>query len=297
MGHKIEIIRGYLGNDKERVALIDFLSNNVIVIFTLLLLSFIQPQAAFGEQPAMSFLSSTIYCIFPHETTGPHAPGEGMWRFDPNQGTYQRVRPFYYTQGGLLDIGNYAYLASFDDRLLVEGWPVWIEIDAASQRILRRYVPLGSTTSGGWQIRGPVVTPTQAKAAGIKEGVYGFPACWYEFIGQSKCNPVSFPGLSTSIDYPTYDSGYNLLRRSVNPLNEHLESVADLRLRPYEEIYAPNGFFPYFSFSPNPAGFWWGDYRRVVFYKYPVLNPPAVVIEPLPNPFEKYQYRGLRTYP
>ncbi|MCG6964498.1 MAG: hypothetical protein LJE95_14670 [Acidobacteria bacterium] len=168
---------------------------------------------ALAEQPSWHMLSGKTFVIRAHVMGAPaDLDTSGIWSLDLSDGTYTRLRPFYYnatrynTPDFLGADGRGSYLATMEDRLVFEGWPSTIELDAATMRLLRRYAALDPSLGAyGWAVQGPVVDADRAARTGLPEGLYGVANCVYSLLGTGgwlpprQCDPLVLPGISGTV--------------------------------------------------------------------------------------------------
>ena len=130
---------------------------------------------------------------------------QGLWRFEPTTGEWQRLRPLYFNEDTDQVIpyshnGYGAFLSGAGDRLVLQVWPATQEWELGTWRLLRRYAPL-PPAAVGWVVQGPIVQPELATRLGIQPGTYGFPLCLRAHLTSGNeltqpvpCEPFAFPG-------------------------------------------------------------------------------------------------------
>jgi hypothetical protein len=215
-------------------------------------------QATLAEQPTWQELTAPLYVIVPHSWTTPGTlltTRQGIWRFDPAAHSYTRLRPFYYNAsnwgppGGR---GQGSYLTAFDDRLLFEAWPGYIEFDVATGRVIRRYDPMPDPAYRGDALKGPAIGPSEAAAAGVAPGVYGFPQCWFYWLGFG----MEFPPPCPSVTFP--DGKVPWYWRGVESDAGDLHFLVDLGDTPEGQLVSNTLPENDLSFDPHRRGFWLG---------------------------------------
>ncbi len=149
---------------------------------------------------------------------------QGLWRFEPTTGEWERLRPLYFNEQTDRFIpysrnGYGAFLAGAGDRLVLQTWPATQEWELGSWRLLRRYAPL-SREASGWVLHGPIVSSELAQLYGVGSGTYGFPVCLRLHLtgggefGQVGCGSIRFPGSATDTDVTSTSL---LVHRSTGP--------------------------------------------------------------------------------
>ncbi len=225
---------------------------------------------ALAEQPSWHLLSGRTFVIRSHYQREPaETDSSGIWSYDLSDGTYSRLRPFYYNampwgvyDGPGMD-GTGSYLATMGDRLVFEGWPSMIELDLANMRIVRRYALLDpSLEAWGWVVQGPIIDADLATRTGLPEGLYGTPRCLYGVVDRSGWNPgkvcptVELPGMDGPLVLAP-DMAPVLLRRTLGPAGSRLELVSNLD---------SGDRAPLITLDTARNGFWSGAFRRVTFH-------------------------------
>jgi hypothetical protein len=141
------------------------------------LLVFAAASTVRAEQPAWSEIAGTTYVILrmnPWFLSGPN--DEGVWSFDPESRSYDRLAPFYYERGAGVGWahGEGSYLTALDDRVVFESPWSFVEFSAGDWRVVRRYVPLAEQS---WDpnagIEGSGVGGSDAAQLGLSPGLYG----------------------------------------------------------------------------------------------------------------------------
>jgi hypothetical protein len=156
----------------------------------------ILPIDSAAEVPALTDLQQTRYVVRPYRPTPSSAPRSALWSWNPETGESVRLRPLV---SGTDGTGAGAFLAATGDRLVLQG-STYVEIEAATSRILRRYAALPPEYDG-WAFRGILLTADDAATMGLEPGYYGFPSCTPGFFqilslasSETTCRPVVFPG-------------------------------------------------------------------------------------------------------
>lgn len=236
------------------------------VALVILLATVFGISTAHAAQPRWATVAADAYVILPHALSpSPQWADEGIWRFDPGPGTYQRLRPFAFNPTSF-DLGRGSFLSTIEDRLLFQSWPAYIEFDVATMRVIRRYSPLSDPTATFYFIQGPALDPGSALAVGMLPGIYGFQQCWWNIHTVMSTGPVScpsyvFPGADPSAPWIA-----TILRRGVEADDGSARLFADLSSNPPEQSYRNGWTGTFFSFDPNRKGFWSGGGQTVSFY-------------------------------
>jgi len=144
----------------------------------------------------------------------------GIWRFDPDSGSFTRLRPFYATrqQFYAYDIfhGDEGNLAVDQDRLVYQSWPYQSYFDLFSWRMLNR-VPTPDPDSGlGWVLQGTILGIAEAGRDGLSPGTFGFARCVLDDVTRlhqlhpRSCEPLSLPdGFGTIFSSDGHDAFFS----------------------------------------------------------------------------------------
>jgi len=232
-----------------------------------------------AEQPSWQEISGDAYLIRTHWWDPLGERTDGIWRLDSETGASTRLRPFhYYTKPDSVfehhQDGRASYLSANGDLLVFQAWPYYVDFEAASWRILRRYPPIADQAAAGWAVRGAIVSEEEAPLLGLEPGVYGFALCMRPILCNfgavgcgNVCDPLSIPGYPDLLWYP-YDQFDNpvLIRRGLAPDDGAITFVAELEAHDY---YSGDDFtFPMpsvLSFDTRSGGMWRGTRRGVEF--------------------------------
>lgn len=178
--------------------------------------------ASLAEQPSREQVTRAVYMLRARPFGASSSQYQGFFRYDPDTKLYTPVLMLNYGAEHQRVLGSLR-LGATADRLILQG-PDYLEIDAVSGRILRRYEGTDASTKGAWAFQGTIVSEEQARALAIPAGTYGFPACVVEmliFDIPFACAPYPFPGYTTPTSMP-----YSvLLRRSLDPSERSLTPV------------------------------------------------------------------------
>jgi hypothetical protein len=213
--------------------------------------------ASVADQPSREQVTRQLYVLRANVSSGA-ANFEGIFAYDLDTKTYRSLAPFAYT--GSLGIEGALRLGATADRIVVQG-PEFLEFDAASGRLLRRYES-STAVDDKWAFHGTVVTEEQARILGIPSGTYGFPSCpFFLFTDPApSCVPHQFPGYSA----PTTRPYAVLLRRSLDP--------ADLSLSVVKVLTTGNSAAT-IAFDPPHQQFWlWTENQGRRWATLPVAN-------------------------
>jgi len=175
--------------------------------------------AALAEQPgwrnfARSLAAIRLHCgwFYPNRDGTPTEPADrsGLWLLDAVSGdlTYLRPRawneqpcehPDYLPGSSAQGQG----LTSLGDRVVIESWPAFTEVEIGSWRMLRRYPPWAPRLKAyGWTLVGPAIDAALAAELGLAPGVYGFAQCEYPYLNPGwnpawppkQCEPLQLEG-------------------------------------------------------------------------------------------------------
>lgn len=209
-------------------------------------------------QPTWAEVRTPLYGVLHHGFKWPDAglnARQGIWRFNPTSSSWSRLTPFFYNCRGnwsMAEQGRGSYLTATGDALLFEGYGAWVVLDPASGRLVRRYSPYPVDTLDVLQVKGPAVSGDQGAAAGLLDGVYGFP---------TQAAAVVCPGCADLSDPFLFWQSTDSSSRN---------QLADLRSLPEGQYPDPDGL----TFDPLRSGFWLGrevpsgyvpDLRSVLF--------------------------------
>lgn len=246
---------------------------------------------AFSETPDRDLLSGKLFMTRPHYyAAGARSHLDGLWTFDPVTGDSEKLRPLALTNETDLNVhhwymGEGHYLAAVGDRLVVQTWPHFLEFEAPSWRLLRRYPPGDGFFPLGWAVQGPMLSAQTASAAGLESGLYGFAHCVLNQATRSgggatpprECEAHSFPGWDED---RTRGDGSVILHRGLGPLEHELAFVAETNPYAYrQEVgYIP----PSLTFDRTATGFWRAGPRTIEFLPVVdgVVQPASIVQEP-----------------
>lgn len=204
-----------------------------------------------GEMPRVEVLKQRRYVIrsaigFFDETIYRAEGGAGLWLWEPEKGGWTRVRPLIYGQAGN---GDGAALAGKEDRIVVQG-TTFLEFDAATHRLLRRYSALGPSYRE-WGFRGPLVTEKMSGELGIPPGYYGYPYCPPTSGINPNCPAALFPGYAA----PTqWDVLSNLLYRRETATQMMQLSLA--KMLPGSSSFDPRNGFRYLALDRHRSRLW-----------------------------------------
>lgn len=147
-----------------------------------------------AEMPSLQSLANRRY-VLREGILGPGPDmwlargGSGIWEWTPETGAFRRLRPL---ATHAFSPWSAAGLVGLEDRIVVQAHS-FLEFDAATNRLLRRYDALPPATPALWGFKGTVVTEQSARTAGIAPGYYGIPFCHPYSSGFRSCD--SGPGL------------------------------------------------------------------------------------------------------
>ncbi|MBP7799540.1 MAG: hypothetical protein KA072_13040 [Thermoanaerobaculaceae bacterium] len=239
-------------------------------------------SAVFGaaEVPTWEGLRTPAYTVNYHEwfwgqTDGTHGAEkhQGIWRFDPERNSWRRLTPFFYNALGYPAShysGHGSYLTTTGDRLLFEGLGVWIEVDVASGRFVRRYTPGFFRGVGGWQVQGPAIGSAEGAGLGLAEGVFGPPRCVRKELSAMAelCEPLAIPPSEAKVS-----GDFAVLFRWAQPSGPETQ-LADLRGTPDQTLLDNNSWGRVLSFDAGRGGFWLSSYlnRNTALVFLPVRN-------------------------
>ena len=257
--------------------------------------------AAFSETPDREALSGKLFMTRLHfYAAGNWSHYDGLWTFDPETGDRERLRPLALTNQTDFIVphsymGEGHYLAAIDDRLVVQTWPHFLEFEAPSWRLLRRYPPGGGFHPLGWAVQGPMLSEQTAAAVGLDLGLYGFAQCalymattGHESPPPRECEPHRFPGWE---DARTVGDGSVLLHRGLGPFDHGLTFVA--ATNPYNFHQQFSYIPPSLTFDGWAGGFWRAGLRTIEFM--PIIDgavqPPSIVHEPTFPPLDNEDWR------
>jgi hypothetical protein len=228
-------------------------------------------SVARAEEPSWDNIAAPLYVIVPHSWTTPGTlltTRQGIWRFDPTTRSYTRLRPFYYNAscwGPPCGRGQGSNLTAFDDRLLFQAGPGYIEFDPVTGRVLHRYDGLSDPAYRGWALQGPALGSAVAADVGLAPGVYALPECWFYWLATEfppQCPHVVFPGASQA---EAYWRSALWFRRPLYADQGQLQAFADLHNSPEEVAVHSASIANGLSFDPIRKGFWLGDTASVSF--------------------------------
>jgi len=262
----------------------------------------------FAEQPSWQDTAGQVFLIRQHWWNPVGERYDGVWRFDPDTGASQRLRPFHFHTRPDSDLEHHqdgfaSVLAGNGELLVFQAWPYFVEFEAASWRILRRYPPLADPGAAGWAVRGAVVSDESADLLDLESGVYGFALClrtilsiWGSLPSGNICDPYLFPGYSEPLSF--LGDASVLLRRDLAPDEGAISSVAAVEPIDYESEFkwiVPSP--PVLSVDTHLEGFWRGTRRGVGFlpiedgqigqpsisaeFQFPPFDNPGVVLSAL----------------
>ena len=224
-------------------------------------------HASFAEQPAHHDLTTPVYTVLYHSESVKHEPFEGIWTVDPTSKVFRRLTSFYYFgPQGIIDGSVGASLTASADLLLFQGWPAYLEFDAATMQLQRRIPPSTDQRARGWVLQGPLLTAALAGPLGLRPGVYGFAVCgFYVFTGEfpiGECTRDYVPG-SDSTD--AFFRAAVMLRSEEGDEEGPWHAVADLRETPEETMLADGIALNPSSYDSVRKGFWLGSVDKVTF--------------------------------
>ncbi len=244
-----------------------------------------------GAQPRWEEVHRPVYGILRHWMAGVDDPygweqWQGIWRFLPDSGTYSRIGTFYFNADGFSipsGTGDGAFLTAVEDRLLVETWPSFMEIDPVTGRIVRRYPPLDDLSHHGWTVIGPAPSAAEASDLGLARGIYGLQLCQPGLAGSREVLwPCGDPVYRAPMPLSTDDT---VGRRSLDPGDLRLWEFSDLDVEPDRADYCRRGWCT--TFDPRRGGLW---YARTSLFFVPirggVLDPTAAYVQPWPTSLE-----------
>ena len=208
----------------------------ILKLFALLPLV-LAAASAMAETPSLDLLKDRRYAIrsgtAPRNTDNSYRTGggAGVWDWNFEEGTWNRLFPLIY---GELGLGYGASLAATEDRIIVQG-ETFLEFDAVTHRLLRRYQALDSEKDR-WSFGGTLVTDQLATRLGIAPGYYGHAECPPSggVLGPV-CSNTSFPGYPA----PTFrDTRWNLLQhRQADPAGIELMLAKTLPAATSEPLF------------------------------------------------------------
>jgi hypothetical protein len=247
-----------------------------------ILAAFLAPLwSAIAAQPPWSELRHPLYAIVPHyhhfglvedELTS----RQGIWRFDPDSRNYSRLVTFYFNgEGGRIPgaRGEWSYLTSLGDRLVFQSWPVYLELDVTTGRVLRRYSPLRAPGYSGWAVRGPGLSESEAASVGLPTGTYGLAFCEAYFYSG---DPGPQPGVCGEPLFPPDmgpRSAGKLFHRFGEPDDGRLGFVIDLSGLPEYGLVEPWYLNSPLSFDSARGGLWLGGCHYFSAFKGATFFP------------------------
>ncbi len=187
----------------------------------------------------------------------------GVWRYDPLTGEYERVRPFlptidsdtWYPHG--FD-GRDGFLAAHGDTLSFSTWPMRVDFDLFSWRLLRRLPTSEGASEIGWVVQGPVLLTREAGQLGLVAGTYGIGRCVRHIVTSGGEAPPLFCGLNP---YPGVgdpdsigDDGVILHRVSATTAEDRF--VADVGSFDWESVRSLGELPVGLSIDRARSGFW-----------------------------------------
>lgn len=142
------------------------------------------PQSLFAEAPSREALAQDLLVVR-YAWFNPYPPEDdygGIWRLDPDDLSYERLRPFLTTTGSNRTVppgaaGGEGFLSALEDTLTYQTWPHLIDFDVYSWRMLRRLPTSDDPDELGWVIQGPMLGSEIASSLDLTPGTYGFGTC------------------------------------------------------------------------------------------------------------------------
>lgn len=252
--------------------------------------------AAFSETPDREDLADKLLMTQYHwYASEPSKRLDWLWAFDPDTDISEGLRPLALTSQTYFIIphayqGEGHFLATIDDRLVVQTWPHYLDFEIPSWRLLRRYPPGDGFHPIGWAVQGPMLSEQTAATVGLDPGLYGFAQCalypatfGYELLEPRECEPHQFPGWE---DARSWGDGSVLLHRGLGPLEHELTFVAATNAFNYRLPFAH--IPPSLTFDADAGGFWRNGLRTIEFM--PIVDgavqPPSIVHEPTFPPLD-----------
>ncbi len=192
----------------------------ILLVLQLAFAGFCLPVHA--EAPARERLINSILMTTKHgkEEIDADEMLNGIWRFDPESGSFSRLRPFYATREQFYSYnifhGNEGSLAVDQDRLVYQSWPYQSYFDLFSWRMLNR-VPTPKPEFGlGWVLQGPILGLAEAEMSGLSPGTFGFARCVLDDVTRlhnvspRSCEPLSLPdGFGTIFSSDGHDAFFS----------------------------------------------------------------------------------------
>jgi len=138
-----------------------------LISWTLACVALALPVAA--EQPRWGESADRLLTIQHHDLR--HPERLGLWSFDPDSTTWERLR--YFTYNADPDSGSYGMggsLAATDGVVVFQAWPMNLELEPGSYRIIRRTSPLADPTAVGLAVQGPLMGRSDGARLGLEPG-------------------------------------------------------------------------------------------------------------------------------
>ena len=161
---------------------------------------------------------------------------EGIWAYDPGDGSHRRLAPLTWGHAFGADFGpmwssDGAALFAAEDHLVLEAIPAYLELDAVTLRLERRYAPVDVARWPTWTVQGPVVPDALAEATETVAGVVGFPVCTASVTsagGFVSCEPVLFPDAPFAVTGEATDQAPLAVWRGPRPDDGGVRSLTSL---------------------------------------------------------------------
>ncbi len=271
------------------------------LVVTSALLAF-AASAAFPETPTWEESTQRVLMTRHHWRDPVHSGVySGLWDFDPATGALRSLRPLTLTSDSdrvipYANSGDGISVATVDHRVVVQMWPYYMDIEAESWRLLRRYPPAAGLQPVGWAAVGPMLSTAAASPMGLAPGLYGFAHCFLpllastEFGPQPQCEPQ---------EYSTWEGGYEqgdtslLVRRSLDPVLGELTIVGQTTPQDYWFYLKPT-----LSFDPERGAFWRGGQRTIELLPVTdgVIGSPSLTHELDFPPFDREEAETFALY-
>jgi hypothetical protein len=158
------------------------------------------PGAA--EQPRWDEISEQLLVVRIHSFY--HPEDLALWSFDPDTSAWERLRYFAYNAEQELDqTQRGCALAAADGVVSFQAWPMNLELEPGSYRILRRTSPIADPAAVGLSVQGPQVGHSDSARLGLEPGTYGIGVCRIIaplFPTAQVCDPYLLPGTDQPVE-------------------------------------------------------------------------------------------------
>jgi hypothetical protein len=179
-------------------------------LLTLAVLAASLPWAATAEQPSWDGSANGLLVIRRHEL-GLTRDNIGLWSIDPDTGSTERLRHFTTTSlvcnPDFCPPSVYGSLSAGDGMVVFQGWPMNLELEAGSYRVIRRTPALADPAARGWAVLGPRVSTPNSVHSDLAIGTYGFGWCLLnKLLGAPSvgCLPYTVAGESIGACYEPF---------------------------------------------------------------------------------------------